>query len=103
MIDPKVEQYVYDYPRNERKTNRANSPAKPPSRNMLTKSTIPSIGENPVEYRMLTKTKRTISALTMLTIPDAAFCTVVLISAILIPPWFVQKTKKGVLTSPPNY
>ena len=62
---------------------------------MFTKSTIPSIGENPVEYKMLTNTNRTISAFITLTSPDDAFFTVVLISAILWPPWFILEIKRG--------
>ena len=43
-------QGLFDYyPRNERKTSKASSPANPPSRNVFTKSTIPPIGSNPVE------------------------------------------------------
>ncbi len=77
-----------NYPRNERNTNRAKSPANPPSKKVFTSSTIPPMGSNPVEYMMLTKTNSTISALITPTIPDAAFATVALISAMLIPPWF---------------
>ena len=43
---------------------------------------------------MLTKTNRTMSALITPTTPDAAFCTVVLTSAMPIPPWFGFKGKK---------
>jgi hypothetical protein len=69
--------------RKETNINSASRPARPPSIKEFTSSVRPNTGSIPVGYRILAKTKKTISPLIRLTIPPTTELTVEDISAML--------------------